>query len=159
MTPLSRPSRRVVEGGFTYLALLLAVALLGLALAAASEVWSAVARRERLAQTDWAGEQIAQAIGSYYEQSPGGLKTFPQSLEALLEDRRGPIVRRHLRSVHRNPLDGEGAWIFVRGPDLRIRGVASRSPIDDASPSERRYIYNPAHPLRWAPSRKPITSE
>jgi type II secretory pathway pseudopilin PulG len=36
---------------------LLAVALLGIGLAAASEVWTAVARSQKLEQLEWVGQQ------------------------------------------------------------------------------------------------------
>lgn len=57
--------------GFTYLGVLLAVALLGIGLTAASEVWSTVARRQRMRQLEWVGQQYAQAIGNCYESSLG----------------------------------------------------------------------------------------
>ncbi len=64
------------QGGFTYLGVLLAVALIGLGLASASEVWTTVAHRQKLEQVDFAGQQIAQAIGSYYESTPGMAKRY-----------------------------------------------------------------------------------
>jgi type II secretory pathway pseudopilin PulG len=69
------------QHGFTYLGVLLAIALLSVGLTAASEVWVTVARRQRLEQLNWAGQQFAQAIGSYYESSPGGAKAYPKTPE------------------------------------------------------------------------------
>lgn len=94
MAARSRAGERRRQGGFTYLGILLAVALIGLGLASASEVWTTVAHRQKLEQLDFAGQQIAQAIGSYYESTPGLVKRYPRTLEELLDDRRFATVRR-----------------------------------------------------------------
>lgn len=117
------------QRGFTYLGLLLAIALLGLGLSAASEVWVTVARRQKLEQLEFAGQQITQAIGSYYESSPGGTKKFPKTLEDLLEDRRYPFVRRHLRQVYVNPFSGTADWELVEAPGGGVRGVRARAAV------------------------------
>jgi len=49
------------------------------------------ARRTKIDQADWAGLQYMQAIGSYYESAPPGANVYPDNLEALLADGRGPI--------------------------------------------------------------------
>lgn len=112
------------QKGFTYLGMLLAIALLGLGLASAAEVWSRVAERQRLEQLDWAGRQIQAGIASYYESSPIGRKRYPPDLNALLEDRRAATVRRHLRVAYRNPLTASGEWTLLRAADGGVRGVA-----------------------------------
>jgi len=111
------------ERGFTYLGVLLAVALLGIGLAAASEVWVSVARRERMERLQWTGEQYAQAIGSYYYASPGSVKTYPKTLADLLEDKRYVTVRRHLRQLYANPVTGANDWVLVAAPEGGIQGV------------------------------------
>ena len=121
----SEANRRGREGGFTYLGLLFALALLGLALGAAGTVWSAARQRDRERQLLWAGGEIREAIGHYYLSGPGGLRAFPRSIDDLLEDRRGPTVVRHLRQAYRDPMTDspEGEWI--RGADGSLTGVAS----------------------------------
>ncbi len=54
--------------GFTYLGLLAVVVLIGLLLAAAGEVASTAARREREAQLLWVGHEYRAAIGRYWSQ-------------------------------------------------------------------------------------------
>jgi len=111
------------QRGFTYLALLLAIAVLGIGLAAASEVWVTTARRQKLEQLEWIGAQFTQAIGSYYTASPGSVKVYPETLEELLEDRRYLTIRRHLRTVYLNPFTGKADWEKVSGPDGKVQGV------------------------------------
>lgn len=128
------------QRGFTYLWVLVAVALIGVGLAATAEAWVTSGRRNKLAQADWAGAQYAQAIGSYYEFTPGIAKAYPSNLEELLDDRRGPVLRRHLRSMYRNPFSIDGTWDLVRGGDSRIHGVRLLMP-EDVEPRERMYVY------------------
>lgn len=137
---LHRRATRVRQAGFTYLWVLVAVALVGIGLAATAEVWVTSSGRARLDQADWAGAQYAQAIGSYYASSPGGAQLYPDGIAALLEDRRGPVVRRHLRSAYRNPFAADGQWELVRGGDSRVRGVRLALP-EGLEPRERIYVY------------------
>ena len=130
------------QRGFTYLGLLVAVALLGLGLSAASEVWVKVVQRQKLEQLEFVGQQFAQAIGSYYESSPGGVKRYPKSLEDLLEDRRYPYVRRHLRQVYGNPFSGKADWELVAAPEGGIRGVRTTvSSVEEGASATREYVY------------------
>jgi len=121
------------QRGFTYLGVLLAIALIGIGLAAASEVWVTIARRQRLEQLEWVGEQYVSAIGSYYESSPGRVKTFPRTLQDLLLDKRYVTMRRHLRQLYTDPLTGAADWELVLAPDGGIRGV--RAPTHDGGVS------------------------
>jgi type II secretory pathway pseudopilin PulG len=131
-----------VQRGFTYLGVLLAIALLGIGLVAAAEVWTTTARRQRLEQLDWVGQQYVQAIGSYYESSPGRVKVFPKSLEDLLEDRRAPFVRRHLRQLYVSPLSGKLDWELIEAPGLGIRGVRAKEGAREADGQlPRDYVY------------------
>jgi type II secretory pathway pseudopilin PulG len=113
--------------GFTYLAVLLLVAVLGLGLAAASTLIGTAIQREQELELLFIGNQYRQAIGSYYETSPGGAKQFPPTLEALLKDERQPANVRHLRKLYRDPMTGKTDWVLVTSADGRITGVASRS--------------------------------
>ena len=130
------------QRGFTYLGLLLAIALLGLGLSAASEVWVKVVQRQKLEQLEFVGQQFIQAIGSYYESSPGAVKRYPKSLEDLLEDKRYPFVRRHLRQVYRNPLTGKADWELIAAPGGGVRGVRTIvSSGGEETSAAREYVF------------------
>lgn len=142
MAPRFAPQR-----GFTYLGLLVAVALLSVGLVGASEVWVASANRERALQLDWAGQEIRRAIGSYYESSPGGVKAYPLSLEDLLEDRRHVVPRRHLRRLYRNPFSEAVDWDLMRVPGGGIQGIrAPRHPSMPAKSVPAEFRYTPLVP-------------
>lgn len=134
--------RRDRQTGFTYLGVLLTIALLGIGLAAASEVWTTVAQRQRLEQLEWVGQQYAQAIGSYYESTPGLVKAYPARLEDLLEDRRFPFVRRHLRQLYANPLTGRHDWEVVVSSTGGARGVrAPAASVAGTRLEGREFVY------------------
>lgn len=130
------------DGGFTYLALLVSIAIVGIWLLALSEVWSSTLRNRQLAQLEWVGQQFTQAIGGYYQASPGLNKRYPASLQDLLEDRRGLVIRRYLREVYLNPLSGKRDWELVLSADGRVIGV--RVTASDVTPIARcEFIYRP----------------
>jgi hypothetical protein len=84
------------------------VAMPGLGFALAAESWSHARQREKEAELQWIGGQFRQAIGLYYQRSPGALKRYPEKLEDLLEDRR-------FLSVQRYP-----DWRFVYEPPIAM---------------------------------------
>lgn len=112
--------------GFTYIGLLVLVALMATGLAGAGQMWGNEARREQERELLFAGNQFRNAIRDYYEGSPEP-RRFPQSLEDLVEDRRLPVVRRYLRRVYADPILRTQAWGVVRGPGNGIVGIYSRS--------------------------------
>lgn len=117
------------QRGFTYLALLLWLALGGVSLAALGVQWSAAAARERERELVFRGGQIREAIARYWAaQVPHEL---PPSMAALLVDRRGGVPRHHLRRLFRDPFasadDADGGWQLITDPVRGgLTGVASR---------------------------------
>lgn len=116
------------QRGFTYIGLLFAIALLGLALAAVGTVWSTVARRDREQSALWIGQQYVLAIQRYYLQGPVGVRQFPQTIDELLEDRRGEAIARHLRRAYADPLAPGADWELIRLADGGIIGIRSSAP-------------------------------
>jgi type II secretory pathway pseudopilin PulG len=115
------------QEGFTYLGLLFAVALMGVAMAAMGQLWSTERQREREQELLFVGDQFRSAIGQYFESSPGLVKRYPTSLDDLLSDDRYLRVRRYLRQVYADPITGERRWGLVPSPEGGIMGVFSLS--------------------------------
>lgn len=112
------------EQGVAYLALLIAIAIVGIGLAAAGVVWSEASQREKERELLFVGEQFRRAIQQYYES--GVLeKRYPPSLDVLLQDPRFPGIRRYLRRIYRDPMTGTTQWGLLRAPDGGIMGVQS----------------------------------
>ena len=124
-----------LQRGFTYLGLLYAVALASTALLAAGGLWSTQARREKEEELLFVGSQIRAAIGAYWDKAPAGQPhALPRTLDDLLDDKRWPARRRHLRKVFRDPITGVPEWGLIQAPDGGVVGVYSRS---DAAPLRR----------------------
>jgi len=117
-----RPVKRGARG-FTYLAILLAIALLGIGLAAVGTMWTTVARRERETQLLFVGHAFRDAIASYYLSG----NQLPRELDDLLRDERLPLPRRHLRRIYPDPMTGHPDWQLLRDADGGIYGVSSSS--------------------------------
>lgn len=110
--------------GFTYVGLLALVVLIGILLAAAGEVASTAARRERETQLLWVGHAYRAAIGRYWNLK----RTYPQSLEELLGTAPdAPVPIRYIRRLYPDPMTNAVDWVLVRGPNGGIMGVASSS--------------------------------
>lgn len=128
MKASSSPRCERRQRGITYIALLIAIALFGAGLGLAGSIWSTDAKREREVELLFVGEQFRRAIASYYGEAPAGQPNrFPQKLEDLVQDRRWPTMRRHLRKIYLDPMTGTREWGLVRAPDAGIRGVNSTS--------------------------------
>lgn len=121
--------------GFTYVGLLLAIALASALLGLAGSLWSTEAKREREQELLFVGDQFRQAIGAYYDQAPAGQPhRFPAALEDLLQDKRWPTTRRHLRKIFVDPMTRSRDWGLVPGAGGGIAGVYS---LAEAEPFKR----------------------
>ena len=114
------------QEGFTYLGVLVIVALMGFGLAAFGELYSHAAQREKERELLFVGNQFRDAIASYYNKSPGA-KVYPKKLEDLVEDKRFPMPQHHLRRVYRDPMTGASDWALVDSPEGGFMGVHSQS--------------------------------
>jgi type II secretory pathway pseudopilin PulG len=121
-------------GGFTYIALLAAIIILGISLGAAGKYWQNVMMREKEEELLFRGEQYRLAIDRYFVANCGPTlqpcpqSALPQSIENLLSDDRFPKAKRHLRQKYQDPITGKDFEIFrdmTKGN--RITGVYSSS--------------------------------
>jgi type II secretory pathway pseudopilin PulG len=127
MRARSIPARWSRHAGFTYVGLLIAVAVLGVGLAATGQVWRTAAAREKERELLFIGDQYRAALRNYYVGTPAGQSRYPRRLEDLLEDRRLPVMRRHLRRAYPDPITGGEEWGIVPSFDGGIAGVYSLS--------------------------------
>ena len=145
--------RHAIDFGFTYLAVLLAVALICLVLTGASEIWSKHAARERLARMDAVGNEYVAAIAAYHKGTPGiVVNSYPRSISELIQDPRFLTVRRYLRREYPNPFTGNLDWEVVPAPDGGIMGIRARVNFDGHE-IVRAYIYRPPVPLQSKSAR------
>src|SRR5580765_2894838 len=106
------------EGGYTLVALLLVMSLLALFAVAAAENVRQQAQREREKEAIFRGEQVADAIRSYYRyRGAQGVGALPTSMDQLLEGiPRGTKKLQILRpEAARDPLSSSGEWRLI-GP-------------------------------------------
>jgi type II secretory pathway pseudopilin PulG len=123
------------SAGFTYLAVLVLVIVLGIMLGAAAQSWSTLMKREREAELLFRGRQIVEAIARWYKPALTAgmaprvsrplrdlkdLLTDPNSLSKVHYLRRDPAT------VYNDPITGK-EWAVIRDTSQRIIGVASTS--------------------------------
>ena len=121
-----QPERRRARG-FSYIGLLILVAVMGIALAAAGEIWHTALKREKEQELLFVGGQFRRAIEQFYRNTPGQARRYPLHLEELLRDPRHPETRRYLRKIYLDPMTGGTEWGLVTGPGGEIFGVYSLS--------------------------------
>jgi len=158
MSPAVRGPR---QGGFTYVGLLIAVALMGLGLAAYGELYSHAAQRDKEAELLFIGAQFRDAIASYYNRSPGA-KVYPKKIDDLIEDNRFPMPQHHLRQLYRDPMTETTDWGLVEAPGGGFMGVYSRSeetPIKTANFAAAEGTFEGAeHYTKWVFAYSPSGS-
>ena len=122
-----RRQRGHAQRGFTFIGVLIVTTVLGIGLAGLGRVWSLQAQRDREQELLVVGDQFRAAILSYSAATPAGKPRYPRDLEDLLDDKRHPVTRRHLRQLYPDPLTGKADWELVRAPEGGIVAVHSRS--------------------------------
>jgi type II secretory pathway pseudopilin PulG len=111
------------EAGFTYIGLLVLIAMMGVALVLVSELWQTAQQREKEQELLFIGNQFRRAIAMYSADGGG----YPHKLEDMLKDPRFPGVRRTLRKIYRDPITGGVEWGLVKLDGNSIAGVYSLS--------------------------------
>jgi len=116
------------QRGMTYVGLLLAVTLIGIATTALTPMWSTMVRRDKEAELLFRLGEYRRAIARY-RQDHG---RYPARLEDLLEDKTQRQVRRYLRRIYRDPMTGKADWkldfiVDKTGAVAGIRDLHSQS--------------------------------
>lgn len=122
---------RSANSGFTYVGLLIFIAILGIAAAATVSLGSLVQRRQAEDELLTIGLTFRQALISYYQSTPTGQPRYPTRLEDLLKDPRYPNTRRHLRQIPHDPFTGKAEWGVVKMQNIivGIHSLSSSTPI------------------------------
>ena len=114
------------RSGFSYLGVLILVAVMSISLIGTGRYWSTIVKRELEAELLYRGDRIREAIASYYNNPPGGQnKTYPRQFSDLLKDPRYPGVKRHLRKWYTDPMNRGKDWVYILDASQRLKGVHS----------------------------------
>lgn len=118
--------------GFTYIGLLIFIAIL--ALTAGSTLQVGVLLQRRVAEQDLLaiGMEFREALISYAKATPVGQDPLPRTFEDLLKDPRYPETQRHLRQVYIDPITGKSEWGIVKSP--AGGGIAGVYSLSEAAP-------------------------
>ncbi len=120
------------SGGFTYLSLIILVAIIGLVTATTLKVGSVLQRARAEQELLRIGAEFSDALQSYADATPAGKPPQPPTLKDLLRDPRYPSIRRHLRKIYVDPMTGKAEWgIVYLGDKVGVIGIYSLS---DAKP-------------------------
>ncbi|KQV78656.1 type II secretion system pseudopilin PulG [Massilia sp. Root351] len=130
-TRTGRPAGRR-RAGFTYISLIILVAIIGLVGATAVKLGAVMQRSAAERELLNIGAQFSDALQSYAKATPPGQPTQPPSLKELLLDPRFPAVRRHLRKIFVDPMTGKAEWgiSYAAG----TTGVVAVYSLSDAKP-------------------------
>jgi type II secretory pathway pseudopilin PulG len=155
MVSLSRFHTARSLGGFSYVGLLIALAIISLSAAATVQLGAIVYRRHAEEELIYIGLQYKRAIRSYFEAAPVGVpSTPPTRLEDLVRDPRFPGVKRHIRTIYNDPLTGKPDWVLIKSPDgkgfLGVRSRSKETPIRmENFPDEIFYFKNKTRYADW----------
>lgn len=116
------------EAGFTYVGLVVFVAILGMVGAATLKVDGLMRRAAAERELLETGAAFSEALRSYAAATPRGFPTLPPTLQDLLKDPRFPGTRRHLRKIFVDPITGTTEWgVLYQGDKVGVLAVYSLS--------------------------------
>lgn len=120
--------------GFTYVGLLVLLAILGLVGAAGLKMGSVLQRAAAEDELLDIGAAFSDALASYAAATPKGQLTQPPTLQELLKDPRFPTIRRHLRKLFVDPITGKSDWGLVRLGDKDSGGIIGVYSLSQSAP-------------------------
>ncbi len=141
---------RTKINGFSYLGLLMIVAISSIGMAAVGSVWSFESQRQKEQSLLAIGKAYQTAIDSYYHSFPAA-KTYPKSIDDLLSDKRSGQLKRHLRKAYLDPMTRDGQWMLIKQGKFLL-GVSSQSNLPVIKPS----LFNIRHVSGAAPQYSDI---
>ena len=120
---MGHPTVNGRQSGFTYIALLIGVAILGTLLASVGTIWHTLIQRENERDLLYVGNQFRMAFSNYFLSN----QRFPTRLEDLVQDDTKVAVKRHIRKIYVDPMTGKTDWGMVKLPGGQIVGIYSLS--------------------------------
>ncbi|WP_298268721.1 type II secretion system protein [Geobacter sp.] len=114
--------------GFTYLAAIMIVVVMGIMLGVSGQLWRTIMKREREEELLFRGQQYKAALERWYKPAgPGQPPPTPlNDLKDLLKDPRTATTVRYIRRLYKDPVTGND-FDVVRQPGKGIVGVMSTS--------------------------------
>lgn len=133
MTAAASPIRNGKQHGFTYVSVVILVAIIGLVGAVSLRLGSTMQRAAAEQALLDIGMEYSNALASYAAATPQGQPNYPKSFAELLKDPRFPQLRRHLRRVYVDPMTGKAEWGLVKATEnggiLAIYSLSKATPI------------------------------
>ena len=126
------PKAHSGQSGFTYLSLMILLAIIGLVTATTIKLGSVLQRSKAEQELLTIGAAFSDALQSYAEATPAGQPTMPVTLADLLRDPRFPTPKRHLRKIFVDPVTGRTEWGVVYAGDRT--GVVAIYSLSNARP-------------------------
>ena len=117
---------RFSQQGAIYIWMLLSLLFLSLGIGKWSINYATLKQREKEEELLRIGLMYRKAIYQYYQNSPGGVKTYPEKLEDLLRDPRYLEVKRYLRKLEKDPMTSKD-FILIKNSENQIIGIYSAS--------------------------------
>lgn len=113
------------EAGFSYLMVMMGIAVMGLGMTIAARQWKTMVQRELETDLLAKGMEIQTALALYSASAKAGRvmpgEVYPQTLAELTR-----LPKPFLRKVYLDPM-GRGEWELLRAPTGGIMGVRSKS--------------------------------
>ncbi len=133
MTAAASLIRNGKQHGFTYVSVVILVAIIGLVGATSLRLGTTMQRAAAEQALLDIGMEYSNALASYAAATPQGQPNYPKSFAELLKDPRFPQLRRHLRRVYVDPMTGKAEWGLVKanenGGILAIYSLSKATPI------------------------------
>lgn len=113
------------QRGVTYLLVMAAIVLMGVAMTVVGQQWSVVVKRDREAELQFRGTRIKTAIEAYAADYQVRKATRPNIYPLRLEQLTEKNPKRYLQVVYKDPITGQDFELIKVGAE--IQGVKSRS--------------------------------
>lgn len=124
------------QNGFTLLAALMIVVIMGIMLSLAAQPWKTIMKREREQELLFRGLQIRNAIAAWNGQLSSDKSnkavTPLNDLKELLDDQRSLQKKKYLRQLYKDPITGKD-WTLIKDT-TGVKGIIGVASTSDQTP-------------------------